>query len=599
MLRKRASRAKGLRATHPRDNVYRVNATSSPEDSADLVRFAAALDGQYDLEREIGRGGMGIVYLARDLRLDRRIAIKTLPSHLARDPVVGERFLREARTAGRLSHQNIVPIHRADELGGHAFFVMGYVDGESLAQRIRRERRLDPRDVVRQLSDVAEALAYAHAHGVIHRDIKAENILLDSATGRALVTDFGIARMAEAAPLTSTGQVLGTVYYLSPEQVSGNPVDARSDIYSLGVVGYFALAGRFPFDAQLASAVLIAHVTKAPPLLHTVSPDTPRELCDVIDRCLAKDPGERHQTCAELLDVLASVSRAVDAAMRDNALAKPSTRQQLISDTEAHAIIARAADLQAATGIQPRPAPVVGTRDATRPVSETSGHRLANVRDAAVEAGIAPKYVDHALIEHGLTPSRDSTQGALRVVTRHRPVNPFVGNPTQLQFEIVVDGEMPQADFDLLVDTIRECAGEAGQLAAVGRSFSWQSSPVKGNLHVTVLPRAGKTTIRVSESMRALVTGLFGGLFGLGSVVTAPIWLGIGLGAVHSGAFTLVMWAATASLSYGSARGLFGRGLRQREGVLRDLAETLALQARESIAAANPKLAPPDSRPSG
>ncbi|HEX8946274.1 MAG TPA: serine/threonine-protein kinase [Gemmatimonadaceae bacterium] len=567
-----------------------------PEPTEDFTRFAAALGGQYALEREIGRGGMGIVYLARDLRLDRRVAIKTLPPHLAKDSIVGERFLREARTAGRLSHQNIVPIHRADELDGHTFFVMGFVDGESLAQRIRQRGRIDPREVVRALRDVADALAYAHEHGVIHRDVKAENILLDGTTGRALVTDFGIARLAEAAPLTSSGQVLGTVYYLSPEQVSGNAVDARSDIYSLGVVGFLALSGRFPFDGQLASAVLIAHVTKSPPLLHTVSPDTPRELCDVIDRCLAKDPSERFQSCAELLEALASAGRSVDETMRDAATSDPSKRQPVISDTEALAIITRAADLQAATGIQPRPAPIMGTRDAVRPVSETSGHRLANVRDAALEAGIAPKYVDHALIEHGLAPSGDSGPRSLQVVVRHKPASTFVGNPTQLQFEVVVDGEMPQSDFDLLVDTIREFAGEAGQLAAVGRSFSWQSTPVKGNLHVSVLPRAGKTTIRVSENMRPLATAFFG-LFGLSTVVTAPIWLGIGLGAVHSGVFAVAMWTATATVSYGTARGLFGRSSRKREDALREFADTLALQVRESITAANPKLAPADSRP--
>src|SRR5678816_4026239 len=132
--------------------------TPSPAGPTDeFTRFAAALDGQYALEREIGRGGMGIVYLAHDLRLDRRVAIKTLPPHLAKDPIVGERFLREARTAGRLSHQNIVPVHRADELDGHAFFVMGFVDGESLAQRIRREGRLAPIDVLHQMRDVADA----------------------------------------------------------------------------------------------------------------------------------------------------------------------------------------------------------------------------------------------------------------------------------------------------------------------------------------------------------------------------------------------------------------------------------------------------------
>jgi len=157
-----------------------VNSPTTPEHSEDFARFANALEGQYDLEREIGRGGMGVVYLARDLRLDRHVAIKTLPPHLATDHVVAERFLREARTAGRLSHQNIVPIHRADELGGRPFFVMGFVDGESLAERIRARGRIDPREVMRHMRDVADALRYAHEHGVIHRDIKAENILIES-----------------------------------------------------------------------------------------------------------------------------------------------------------------------------------------------------------------------------------------------------------------------------------------------------------------------------------------------------------------------------------------------------------------------------------
>src|SRR4051812_18817856 len=167
---------------------------------------------------------MGIVYLAHDVRWDRRVAIKTLPPHLANDPTVRERFPREARTAGALSHQNIVPIHRADEIAGHVFFVMGYVDGESMAQRIRDHQRLSPNDVQRQLHDVALALSYAHGRSVIHRDVKAENILIEGATGRAMVTDFGIARLAESTPLTSTGQLLGSVYYLSPEQISGDAV---------------------------------------------------------------------------------------------------------------------------------------------------------------------------------------------------------------------------------------------------------------------------------------------------------------------------------------------------------------------------------------
>jgi eukaryotic-like serine/threonine-protein kinase len=219
--------------------------TFSP--SGEQASITAALSGQYEIEREIGRGGMGVVYLARDLRLDRMVAVKTLPSALAGDESVRERFLREARTAARLTHPNIVPIHRADEIGGQVFFVMGFVDGDSLAAKLA-DGPLSPRESVPILRDVAVALGYAHDRGVVHRDVKTENILLDAVTRRAMVTDFGIARVAAAAPLTATGQVLGTVYYLSPEQVADENVDARSDIYSLGVVGYVMLSGRFPFD---------------------------------------------------------------------------------------------------------------------------------------------------------------------------------------------------------------------------------------------------------------------------------------------------------------------------------------------------------------
>lgn len=561
--------------------------------TSDFARFAAALDGQYALECEIGRGGMGIVYLARDLRLDRRVAIKTLPPHLANDSVMRERFLREARTAARLSHQNIVPIHRSDEIGGHVFFVMGYVDGDSMAQQVRERGSIDPRDVVRQLRDVAEALAYAHHNGVIHRDVKAENILVDRATGRALVTDFGIARLAEAAPLTVTGQVLGTVYYLSPEQVSGDPIDGRSDIYSLGVAGFYALSGRFPFDGELASAVLIAHVNKSPPPLHTMAPHTPRALADVIDRCLAKQPAARFPTAAELASHLAGLVAEVDRETAARvARGQPAVRSPLLSDTEAQAIIGRAADLQALTGVA-SPTPIVpGTRDPGRDASRSNGHRVDNVRDAAVEAGIGAKYVDRAMIEHGLI----ATTAVSPPIEHSPPSNPFIGSPTRREFEVVVDGEMPDSDFDLLVEIIRQATGESGQITTVGRSFSWQSDPAKGAVQVSVLPRGGKTRIRVSEPLRVTAGGIFGGIVGGFGGGSLPIWLGMGLKMGDFGAGALA-WTATTVLSYLASRALFGYHSRNRAAVLKALAERLASQARESIDLVQPKLGPGASSP--
>ena len=171
---------------------------------------------------------MGIVYEGWDDRLARPVAIKTILR--ASEPQMRERFLREARTAARLSHPNIVAIHRADEIDSRVFFVMGYIAGESLADRLRRTGPLAPREAVPIVREIALALAYAHERGIVHRDIKPENILLEASSGRAMVTDFGIARVAEAAPLTMTGQVLGSVHYMSPEQVSGDRLDGRSDL---------------------------------------------------------------------------------------------------------------------------------------------------------------------------------------------------------------------------------------------------------------------------------------------------------------------------------------------------------------------------------
>ncbi|MFN0097875.1 MAG: protein kinase domain-containing protein, partial [Gemmatimonadaceae bacterium] len=356
-------------------------------------RFAEAIAERYAIKRLIGRGGMGMVYLARDKRLDRLVAIKTLPPHLATDVAIQERFLRETRTAGAMAHPNIVPIHGADEIDGHVFFVMTYVDGESLAARIRARGTLDATTTARHLRDVAAALAHAHERGIIHRDIKAENILIERSSDRALVTDFGIARLAEASPLTVTGQVLGTVHYVSPEQVSGGHVDTRSDIYSLGVVGFLALAGRFPFDADVASAVLLQHVTKAPAPVATVARGVPASLATIIDRCLAKDPAHRFASATEL-------EAALDAAIPT--LGQSSPVAPLISDTEAHQVWHRAAELQALTGMEPRPEITPRERDAQQDHARKQGFALDHVRSAAAEAGISEKYVDRAFAEHGL-----------------------------------------------------------------------------------------------------------------------------------------------------------------------------------------------------
>src|SRR5262249_15406715 len=217
------------------------------------VRLSQALGGVYTLEGEIGRGGMGVVYRARDERLQRRVAIKVLPPELAFQSDIRARFTREAQTAARLSHPHIVPIHTVGEGEGLVYFVMGYVDGESVGGRIKRRGQLPVEEARRIMKETADALGAAHSLGVIHRDIKPDNILLEGTRGRVMVTDFGIAKalsQASGATLTGAGVAIGTPSFMSPEQAAGErEIDGRSDLYSLGIVAYQMLTGELPFYA--------------------------------------------------------------------------------------------------------------------------------------------------------------------------------------------------------------------------------------------------------------------------------------------------------------------------------------------------------------
>src|SRR5256884_4101328 len=283
-----------------------------------FLDFRSAVAGGYSLERELGRGGMGVVYLAREVRLDRPVAIKLLPPSKASDPQLRERFLREARTAAKLSHPNIIPIHAVEEIGGFVFFAMAYIEGETLTERVRRRGPLAPSEASRVLRDVAWALAYAHGQGVIHRDVKPDNILLEN-NGRVLVADFGIASVvAGAGGLTSEG-VIGTPEFMSPEQALGEVVDARSDLYSLGLVGFFALSGTLPFEGEKATEVLAKQVTEPAPPLASVAPGVPRRIAQAIDRCLSKDPADRPasgENVAELLGVALEQRRELPVGLR-------------------------------------------------------------------------------------------------------------------------------------------------------------------------------------------------------------------------------------------------------------------------------------------
>ncbi len=270
-----------------------------------FLRLQESVAGRYSLERELGRGGMGVVFLARDVSLDRPVAIKLLPPGLAARPAHRERFLREARVAARLSHPNIVPIHAVEDHDDLVWFVMAFIPGESLGERLRARGTLPVGEVVQILRDAAYALAHAHGQGVVHRDVKPDNILLESGGRRALLVDFGIAATVEEA-----GDISGTVAYLSPEQATGDRVDGRSDLYGLGVVGYQALAARLPYPVTRLPELIERQLAGAAPPLAEVAPHVPRALCRAIDRCLAPLPGARFQKGDELAGALEQLGGA-------------------------------------------------------------------------------------------------------------------------------------------------------------------------------------------------------------------------------------------------------------------------------------------------
>ena len=281
-----------------------------------LPNLQRALGGRYVLERRLGRGGMGVVYLAREVSLERRVALKLLTPDRALQPDAKQRFLQEARTAAQLWHPGIIPIFSVDEVRDFVFFAMAYVEGQTLGQRVRGDGPLGYTAVARMLEEVARALDYAHARGVVHRDVKPDNILIELQSGRALVSDFGIARV-NGGGSTDPRRVVGTAEFMSPEQAVGGPVDARSDLYSLGVVGFFALSGRLPFDGPDAMTVLARHVTDPPPPVASFVPGVPDRLAEAIDRCLAKDPDARYPSGeAFAAAVAAALDRRTAVAVR-------------------------------------------------------------------------------------------------------------------------------------------------------------------------------------------------------------------------------------------------------------------------------------------
>lgn len=284
--------------------------------------------GQFRIVELLGRGGMGDVYKAYDESLDRLVAIKVLAPAAAADQEYVRRFHAEATAMAQLSHPNVVPVYFIGEQSGHHFFAMQYIEGESLAQRLARETRLPVTEAIRLAEQCLAGLEAAHAAGLIHRDIKPGNILLERATGRAILVDFGLARrLSDRGPMTSPGKLMGTVDYVAPEQIHGQPVDGRADLYSLGVVMYQMLSGSPPFSGESLASILFQHAYEAPRPLAQVAPEVPAELSAIVARLLRKNPDSRYQSASEVLRELRRFAPAWGAQTKPAAGLAPSQRR--------------------------------------------------------------------------------------------------------------------------------------------------------------------------------------------------------------------------------------------------------------------------------
>jgi serine/threonine protein kinase len=507
--------------------------------------LAAALGARYDLWRVLGRGGMAVVYLAYDRKHLRQVALKVLRPDLAAS-LGAERFLKEIQIAAGLTHPHILPLHDSGEAGGYLYYVMPFIDGPSLRVRLEAERRLPATEALAIAGPIADALGYAHRMGIFHRDIKPENILFSQ--GHPIVADFGIAKAIVTAggmSLTRTGYPVGTPGYMSPEQAAGlTDLDEKTDVYSLSVVIYEMLVGELPGRWPTEDAARTGRFLEAPASHRARLAEAGGGIEGALVRGMAIRPEQRTATPKALLEELTGVA---------------ATRRRY-SEEEVREIVKRAAEAEA-----------------SHPTA-SGAMTVGGIEALAAEVGIAPDAVRKAA--HSL--SRPASPG-VPTFPGANIENPWIGGPTRLACERLVEGELPEAEFPTLVDEIRRMLNHPGQVSQLGRTFSWSSARGAGstrNLEVAVSVRGGRTLITAHESMGSLIGGIFGGVGG--GVGGGGLGLVLPVGAALLGPVGAVLmvplWLTTV---YGGSRMIYRRVVRIRVRQMEQLVDRLAVLAEE------------------
>jgi protein kinase-like protein len=505
----------------------------------------SALAARYELRRVLGRGGMATVYLAYDQKHRREVAIKVLLPGLAAFLGV-ERFLKEIQIAAGLTHPHILALHDSGEAAGFLYYVMPYIAGGSLRQRLEGGRGLAVAEALAIAAPVADALSYAHRMGIYHRDVKPENVLFSQ--GHPVVADFGIAKAistAGGANVTRTGFPVGTPGYMSPEQAAGlTDLDERTDVYSLAVVTYEMLVGEPPGRWPTEDAVREGRFTTAAQAHRTRLTAVGSRIEAALVRGLAVRHDQRTATPTALVAELSG--------------AGPPRRRY--SDGEVQEIVKRATELEATT---------------------TGGAMtIGGVEALAAEVGVAPEVVREAAAS-----LRTASAASLPVP---EPVrwSRVIGGPTTILIERAVEGELPESEYSTIVDEARRVLKNVGQVSQLGRSFSWVATPgsTHRQLEIVVSVRGGRTRITIQENLAPLIGAIFGGIGGgMGGGGMGPI-IGIGVGAFHVAgaaiAAIIPLWLLT---TYFTARTAYVRTSRRRMRELERVADRLAALVRELV----------------